>query len=127
MTRRRRQTMPGNETASTIDGRGLDRSDTTRGAGDGPNGDRAGLHGWITDLVHRHRVALARTARREGIRPADALDCVQDAFLSFLQLPRARLLVGMPEDSARLLTILVRNIARNRRRRQDYARPHIAD
>jgi len=55
------------------------------------------------------------------------LDCVQEAFLSFLNLPQARLLVGSPGDSARLLAILARNIARNRRRRHDYARPHIVD
>jgi hypothetical protein len=55
------------------------------------------------------------------------LDCVQDAFLSFLKLPQARLLVGLPEDPAKLLAILARNIARNRRRRHDYARPHLVD
>jgi RNA polymerase sigma-70 factor, ECF subfamily len=36
-------------------------------------------------------------------------------------------LVGMPDDSARMLSILARNIARNRRRRHDYARPHVVD
>ena len=57
----------------------------------------------------------------------DASDCVQEAFVTFLELPQARLLVGMPEDSAKLLVILARNIARNRRRRHDYAKPHVAD
>jgi RNA polymerase sigma-70 factor (ECF subfamily) len=65
--------------------------------------------------------------QREGVRADDALDCVQEAFLSFLKLPQARLLVGLPEDSAKLLAILARNIARNRRRRHDYAKPHIVD
>jgi RNA polymerase sigma-70 factor, ECF subfamily len=74
-----------------------------------------------------HRGRLARIAQREGVRADDALDCVQDAFLSFLKLPQARLLVGLPEDSAKLLVILTRNIARNRRRRHDYARPHLVD
>jgi RNA polymerase sigma-70 factor, ECF subfamily len=86
-----------------------------------------GFNGWVTNLVHRHRARLAQVVRREGVRAEDALDCVQEAFLSFLNLPQARLLVGAPGDSARLLTILARNIARNRRRRHDYARPHIAD
>jgi RNA polymerase sigma-70 factor (ECF subfamily) len=82
---------------------------------------------WVTLLVHRHRARLARVVRREGVRADDALDCVQEAFLSFLNLPQARLLVGRPDDSARMLIILARNIARNRRRRHDYARPHIVD
>jgi RNA polymerase sigma-70 factor (ECF subfamily) len=65
--------------------------------------------------------------QREGVRADDALDCVQEAFLSFLKLPQARLLVGLPADSAKLLAILACNIARNRRRRHDYAKPHIVD
>ena len=85
------------------------------------------FYGWVTALVHQHRARLTRVARREGVRADDALDCVQEAFLSFLNLPQARLLVGLPEDSARMLIILVRNIARNRRRRPDYARPHLVD
>jgi RNA polymerase sigma-70 factor, ECF subfamily len=85
------------------------------------------FHGWVTVLVHQHRARLARVVRREGLRAEDALDCVQEAFLSFLNLPQARLLVGLSDDSARMLIILARNIARNRRRRHDYARPHIVD
>lgn len=88
---------------------------------------QSGFHGWVTGLVHQHRGRLAKIVRREGVRDADALDCVQEAFLSFLKLPQARLLVDLPDDSARLLIILARNVARNRRRRHDYARPHITD
>ena len=83
--------------------------------------------GWVTLLVHQHRAHLTRVVRREGVRADDALDCVQEAFLGFLNLPQARLLVGLQDDSARMLTILARNIARNRRRRHDYVKPHIAD
>jgi RNA polymerase sigma-70 factor (ECF subfamily) len=86
-----------------------------------------GLYAWVTRLVHRHRAQLVRIVRREGLRAEDALDCVQEAFLGFLTLPQARLLVDRPEDSAKMLTILARNIARNRRRRHDYAKPHNAD
>jgi RNA polymerase sigma-70 factor (ECF subfamily) len=46
---------------------------------------------------------------------------------AFLNLPQARLLVGLQDDSARMLTILARNIARNRRRRHDYVKPHVVD
>jgi RNA polymerase sigma-70 factor (ECF subfamily) len=87
----------------------------------------ASFHGWVTILVHGHRARLARIVRREGLRADDALDCVQETFLSFLTLPQARLLVGLADDSARMLAILARNIARNRRRRHDYSRPHIVD
>ncbi len=86
-----------------------------------------GFFGWVTLLVHQHRARLARVVRREGVRADDALDCVQEAFLAFLNLPQARLLVGLQDDSARMLTILARNIARNRRRRHDYVKPHIVD
>lgn len=86
-----------------------------------------GFFDWVTALVHANRAHLTRLVRREGVRAEDALDCVQEAFLSFLSLPQARLLVGQPDDSARMLCVLARNIARNRRRRHDYARPHIVD
>jgi RNA polymerase sigma-70 factor, ECF subfamily len=86
-----------------------------------------GFFGWVTRLVHTHRGRLSRLVIREGVRADDALDCVQDAFLSFLQLPQARLLVGSPAESVRLLSTLARNIARNRRRRHDYAKPHVVD
>ena len=83
--------------------------------------------GWVTQLVHAHRGRLARVVQREGVRASDALDCVQEAFTTFLTLPQTRLLVDRPEDSAKLLAILARNIARNRRRRHDYARQHVTD
>ena len=86
-----------------------------------------GFYAWVTTLVHEHRGKLVRLARREGVLAEDALDCVQEAFASFLALPQARLVVGHPADSARLLSVLTRNIARNRRRRHDYAQPHIVD
>ena len=86
-----------------------------------------GFFGWVTQLVHTHRGRLSRLVVREGVRADDALDCVQEAFLSFLQLPQARLLVGSAEELARLLSTLARNIARNRRRRHDYAKPHLVE
>jgi RNA polymerase sigma-70 factor (ECF subfamily) len=96
--------------------------------GDNASSERhQGFFGWVTQLVHAHRARLFRLVVREGVRADDALDCVQEAFLSFLQLPQARLLVGSPEESARLLSTLARNIARNRRRRHDYAKPHVGE
>lgn len=92
-----------------------------------PRADSGRFLGWVTQLVHTHRGRLLRLMQREGLRAEDALDCVQDAFYSFLVLPQARLLVEAPEDSAKLLTVLARNLARNRRRRHDRARPHLGD
>jgi RNA polymerase sigma-70 factor (ECF subfamily) len=79
---------------------------------------------WATRLVHTHRGRLYRLARREGLREEDALDCVQDAFHTFLLLPQARQLVESNEESIKLLSVLARNHARNRRRRHEIARPH---
>jgi RNA polymerase sigma-70 factor, ECF subfamily len=85
---------------------------------------RPGFLEWVTRLSHTHRDRLYRLARREGLRGEDALDCVQDAFQTLLVLPQARQLVESDEDSIKLLSVLVRNHARNRRRRHELARPH---
>ena len=82
---------------------------------------------WVTRLSHTHRARLYRLARREGLRGEDAVDCVQDAFQTFLLLPQARQLVESNDDSLKLLSVLVRNHARNRRRRHEVARPHDSD
>lgn len=85
---------------------------------------RPGFLEWVTRLVHTHRGRLYRLARREGLREEDALDCVQDALHTFLLLPQARQLVESNDDSIKLLSVLVRNHARNRRRRHEIARAH---
>jgi RNA polymerase sigma-70 factor (ECF subfamily) len=90
-------------------------------------GSGTGFFDWVTQLVHQHRARLVRLVRREGLGAEDALDCVQDAFYGFLTLPQARSLVEEPDDSAKLLTVLARNVARNRRRRHDRSRPHLSD
>jgi RNA polymerase sigma-70 factor (ECF subfamily) len=103
---------------------------TTRGRagrGSAPGESGAGFFDWVTRLVHQHRARLVRVVRREGLGAEDALDCVQDAFYGFLTLPQARMLVEEPDDSVKLLTVLAKNVARNRRRRHDRARPHLSD
>ena len=85
---------------------------------------RSGFLEWVTRLVHTHRGRLYRLARHEGLRQEDSLDCAQDAFHTFLVLPQARQLVESQEDSAKLLSVLARNHARNRRRKHEIARPH---
>src|SRR5262245_18142105 len=101
------------------------RRQTTRdGLGTRRSAAQPGFLEWATGLVHTHRGRLYRLARREGLREEDALDCVQDAFHTFLLLPQARQLVESNDDSSRLLSVLARNHARNRRRRHENARPH---
>jgi RNA polymerase sigma-70 factor (ECF subfamily) len=89
--------------------------------------DRAAWSAWVGALVHAHRAALARVARREGLGPEDAFDAVQEAFEGFLRLPQARALCDAPDDARKLLTVLTRNVARNRRRLHADARPHLRD
>lgn len=86
-----------------------------------------GFISWITRLVREHRAALAAIARQEGLREADALDAVQDAFATFLGVGHARKLSRDAEESRKLLVVLVRNAARNARRRHHRSRPHAED
>lgn len=100
---------------------GQSRTGESGAAASGPG---PGFLEWVSRLVHTHRQRLYRLARREGLREEDALDCVQDAFHTYLLLPQARQLVESNVDSLRLLSVLVRNHARNRRRKHEIARPH---
>lgn len=84
-----------------------------------------GFTGWVSSLARNHARKLAAVARAEGLRPEDALDAVQDALRTFLLLPQARSLVDDAEESAKLLGVLVRNAARNARRRAHRAVPHV--
>jgi RNA polymerase sigma-70 factor, ECF subfamily len=59
---------------------------------------------------------LVAIAAREGVAPADRLDVVHDAVLVLLGRP------DLPDDT---LTAIVRNAARNHRRRHHRARPHV--
>jgi RNA polymerase sigma-70 factor (ECF subfamily) len=93
----------------------------------GAGAERSAFLAWVGRLVHEHRVSLARVARREGLDPEDAFDAVQEAFYGFINLPQARSLVDEPDQSRKLLIVLVRNVARNRRRLHAVARPHESD
>jgi RNA polymerase sigma factor (sigma-70 family) len=98
----------------------------TENGGTAASEAQSGFLEWVTRLVHTHRGRLYGLARREGLREEDSLDSVQDAFQTFLLLPQARQLVESNDDSIKLLSVLVRNHARNRRRRHEVARPHDA-
>jgi RNA polymerase sigma-70 factor (ECF subfamily) len=81
---------------------------------------------WMARLAKGHATRLAAIARHEGLGPADALDVVQDAFGTLLARPDAAQLKQRPdEDGARVLSVIVRNAARNLRRRHHHARPHV--
>ena len=80
---------------------------------------------WVARLARDHAGQLAAVARREGASAIDALDLVQDAFHTFLQRPEADALRDKPDEAARMLAVIVRNAARNARRRHHRARPHV--
>jgi RNA polymerase sigma-70 factor (ECF subfamily) len=80
---------------------------------------------WVAGLARDHAGRLAALARREGVGAADALDVVQDAFHTLLARPDVARLRTQPDDAARLLATIVRNAARNLRRRHHNARPHV--
>lgn len=73
----------------------------------------------LSTLVHGHRRELAAVARAEGLGPEDALECVQDALLTFLSRDQP------PSDhDLATLKLMVRNAARNERRKHRLQRPH---
>lgn len=81
--------------------------------------------GWITELARAHARGLLGVARGEGLTADDGLDAVQEAFETFLRLPQARGLVGEGDDSRAILAAIVRNAARNMRRRHFRAKAHV--
>ncbi|MBN9163256.1 MAG: RNA polymerase subunit sigma-24 [Myxococcales bacterium 68-20] len=86
-----------------------------------------GFIAWITRLVREHRSELVGIAQREGLTGTDALDAVQEAFITFLRVAHARKLSEDFEESRKLLAVVVRNEARNRRRRHHLSRVHLGE
>jgi RNA polymerase sigma-70 factor, ECF subfamily len=76
--------------------------------------------------VRDQREALAGLARREGLGAEDALDCVHDAFCTFLRLAQQGAVPEAAGEHGPLLAGIVVNTARNKRRRHHLARPHAA-
>ena len=81
--------------------------------------------GWVSRLVREQRQRLLRVARREGLSPNDAFDAVQEALHSFVSLAQARALADRDEEARALLSAMVRNSARNRRRRHHTSLEHV--
>jgi RNA polymerase sigma-70 factor (ECF subfamily) len=80
---------------------------------------------WVAGLARDHAGRFATIARREGVTASDALDVVQDAFHTLLARPDIDALRARPDDAVRVLAAIVRNAARNLRRRHHRARPHV--
>ena len=85
--------------------------------------DRVDAWQALGELVREQRTALIRVAVREGLRPEEALECVQDALCTWL----ARHGAEVPERHAWVASLkhMVRNGARNGRRRHHRLRPHV--
>jgi RNA polymerase sigma-70 factor, ECF subfamily len=80
----------------------------------------------LSQLVQNERGQLAALARAEGVTPEDAVDCVQEALCTWLDAARGGRLPAAQGEHGSLLAGMVRNAARNRRRRHFRARPHDA-
>ena len=80
---------------------------------------------WLAlgQVVREQRAALLRIAVREGLRPEEALECVQDALCTWLSRSRD----DVPEQAIWIAQLkhIVRNAARNGRRRHFRLRPHL--
>jgi RNA polymerase sigma factor (sigma-70 family) len=79
----------------------------------------------VSDLVRRERGALAALARKEGLSAQDAVDAVQDGLCTLLSQARHGELPSNTDEWGPLLAAMVRNAARNRRRRHFRALPHV--
>lgn len=80
--------------------------------------------GWVSTLARTHARSMAAVAVREGLTRVEAVDAVQEAFVTLLALPQARELSNDDDGAARLMAVLVRNAARNMRRRHHRSRLH---
>jgi RNA polymerase sigma-70 factor (ECF subfamily) len=78
----------------------------------------------ISRIARERRASLAALARREGVTSEDAVDCVQEALCELLDAAQNGALSADPEEWSGVLAGMVRNAARNRRRRHFVARPH---
>ena len=80
----------------------------------------------LSHLARAERSPLAALARAEGATPEDAVDCVQEGLCTLLGMARRSALPEDADEWGPLLATIVRNVARNRRRRHFRALPHEA-
>ena len=72
----------------------------------------------LSQIVRESRGALVAVARSEGVGAEEAVECVQDALATFLGRDTAA------EHAVASLKTIVRNAARNARRRHRRTMPH---
>src|SRR6186997_3290384 len=77
----------------------------------------------LSHAARAERGKLAAVARHEGLTPEEAVDCIQDSLCTLLELLQTGQ-VDASSDPAPVLVTVVRNAARNQRRRHFRARPH---
>jgi len=77
-----------------------------------------GFASGLAALVHAHRARLLAYARRRGLDADEALDAVQDSFITFLGLPEARAIARDELSSLKLLTVILRHNVQNHRRKR---------
>jgi RNA polymerase sigma-70 factor (ECF subfamily) len=77
----------------------------------------------LSRVAQTERRRLAAVARREGLTPEEAVDCIQDSLSTLLELLQSGD-VDPASDPAPVLVTVVRNAARNQRRRHHRSRPH---
>jgi RNA polymerase sigma factor (sigma-70 family) len=66
-------------------------------------------------------------ARKRGLDADDALDAVQESFVSFLKFPEARAMAREGDDALKLLTVILRHNVQNVRRKATRRRQaHVA-
>ena len=78
----------------------------------------------LSRLARSHRSELVGLARAEGVDPEDAVDALQEGLCTFLDLAGRGSLPESEKECARMLAGMVRNAARNRRRRHHRSKPH---
>lgn len=78
----------------------------------------------IARLARTRRAALAGIARAEGLTAEDAVDCVQEGLCTLLDLAHDGRLPEDVDQWPAVLATVVRNAARNGRRRHFRSQPH---
>ena len=79
---------------------------------------------YVSRLAREQRSRLTAVARQEELGAEEAIDCVQDALCTLLDVVQAEPTDPHVDPMGQLVTI-VRNAARNQRRRHFRAKPHV--
>jgi RNA polymerase sigma-70 factor (ECF subfamily) len=78
----------------------------------------------LTRLIRERRSELVGLARAEGASAEDAVDCLQEGLCTLLDASDRGRLPDAEDEWPAVLVAMVRNAARNRRRRHFRSKPH---